>query len=262
MWIDSHAHLDFPDFRERLDAVVEQARQAGVEGIMTIGTVGHEPGVWQRVSQIIERFDGVYAALGVHPHDASKFDSRLAQEIESCMQHPKVLAWGEIGLDYHYDFAPKDVQIEAFRKQIRLAQRVAKPIVIHSREAEEDTARILEEEYAGSSQPPGVLHCFSSGQELADRGLALGFHLGFGGMLTFRKAESIRSTAAAAPLDRLLVETDSPYLAPVPHRGKVNQPAFAALVGEKLAEVRGITPQEAAAATSSNFERLFLRRQS
>ncbi|HSR68062.1 MAG TPA: TatD family hydrolase [Acidobacteriota bacterium] len=259
MWIDSHCHLDFPDLKDHLPEVLDNARRAQVDRILTVGCVAHSPGVCESVTGLAESYpEMVVASLGVHPHDASKWDPSVGQQILPFMDHPRVVAWGEIGLDYYYDNAPRQVQQEAFRAQIRLARSVSKPIIIHSRDAEEDTCRILREEYGGDDQGPrGVLHCFSSRWELAECGLELGFYLGFGGMLTFNKAANVRDVARRAPLDRLLVETDAPYLAPVPHRGKTNQPAYVALAGEKLAEVRGLSSGQTASATSGNFRTLF-----
>ena len=200
----------------------------------------------------------VWASLGVHPHDARHYNSDVGQQIFDFMQHPRMVAWGEIGLDYHYDNSPRREQQDAFREQIRLAQKAGKPIIIHTREAEEDTLRILKEEYQGHESPPGVAHCFTGDQAMAEGCLELGFYLGFGGILTFPKAEELRQVAALAPLERILVETDSPYLAPVPHRGRTNEPAYAALVGSKLSEILGKPLESIAAATSANFARLFL----
>ncbi|HSR50499.1 MAG TPA: TatD family hydrolase [Acidobacteriota bacterium] len=258
MWIDSHCHLDFPQLKKNLGQVLERAREAKVERILTVGCVAHGPGVCESVTRMAgERSDMVCASLGVHPHDASNWEESVGREILGYMDHPQVLAWGEIGLDYYYDNAPRQKQQEAFRAQIRLARSVSKPIIIHSRDAEEDTCRILREEYAHGDGPRGVLHCFSSSWDLAECGLELGFYLGFGGMLTFNKAQNVRDVAVKAPLDRLLVETDAPFLAPVPHRGKTNEPAFVSLAGEKLAEIRGLSAEETAQATSDNFRRLF-----
>lgn len=258
MWIDSHAHLDFPELLEEIDAVLERARQAGVSQILTVGCVGHALDVCRSVTDLAEKHPRIWVSLGVHPHDARHYNSDVGEEILAFMQHPRVVAWGEIGLDYHYDNSPRDEQQEAFREQIRLAQSVSKPIIIHTRSAEEDTLRILQEEYSGYDGPRGVAHCFTGDQAMAEACLELGFYLGFGGILTFPKAEQLRQVAAAVPLDRVLLETDSPYLAPVPHRGRTNQPAFVALVGQKLSEIRQQSPNSIAAATSANFQRLFL----
>lgn len=257
MWTDSHAHLDFPEIQADLPAVLSRARDEGVDRIMTIGCIGEDPSTIDRVVAIAEANPGVFAALGTHPHDAVHYTSALGDAIQERMTHPKVLAWGEIGLDYHYDNSPREKQKEAFRDQIRRAREASKPIVIHTREAEEDTLAILREFYGEDSAAAGVLHCFTSGLEMARRGLALGFYIGMGGILTFNRAEDLREVARQAPLERLLVETDSPYLAPVPHRGKRNEPSFVALVGRKLAEVLERPEQEVAQATSLNFERLF-----
>lgn len=258
MWIDSHAHLDFPELLQDIDAVLDRAARAGVDQILTVGCVSDNPDVCRSVAGLAEQHPQVWAALGVHPHDARHYSPQAGQGILAFMQHPRVRAWGEIGLDYHYDNSPRQAQQQAFRRQIRLAQSVRKPIIIHTREADEDTLQILEEEYRGYDGPRGVAHCFTGSKAMADSCLELGFHLGFGGILTFPKAEELRQVAAHVPLDRILVETDSPYLAPVPHRGRTNEPAYAALVGMKLSEILGEPPESVAAAASRNFRRLFL----
>jgi len=259
MWIDSHAHLNFPELLQDIDGVLQRAAHAGVDQILTVGCVGESPGVCQSVASLAQdHAPRVWASLGVHPHDARRYTSEVGQEILAFMQNPRVVAWGEIGLDYHYDNSPREKQQDAFREQIRLAQSVGKPIIIHTREADEDTLKILEEEYRGFDGPRGVAHCFTGDKAMADGCLEMGFHLGFGGILTFPKAEDLRRVAAQVPLDRILVETDSPYLAPVPHRGRTNEPAYAALVGLRLSEIRGESPQSVAAATGINFKRLFL----
>ncbi|MEE8583565.1 MAG: TatD family hydrolase [Acidobacteriota bacterium] len=261
MWIDSHAHLDFPELLEDLEAVLERAEKAGVAQVLTVGCVAHVPDVCRSVTALAEKHTQVWVALGVHPHDARHYDSEVGEEILAFMQHPRLVAWGEIGLDYYYDNSPRDEQQKAFREQIGLAQSVGRPIIIHTRAAEEDTLRILQEEYSGYDGPRGVAHCFSGDQAMAEGCLELGFYLGLGGILTFPKAEQLRQVAAAVPMDRILLETDSPFLAPVPHRGRTNQPAFVALVGEKLSEIRQQSPESIAAATSANFKRLFLERE-
>lgn len=255
-FIDSHAHLDFPDIQRDLETVLRSAADAEVTTILSVACVRTESHSLDGVVAIAERYPQVCAAAGVHPHDASLYDSVLEERITSVMAHPKVVAWGEIGLDYYYDNSPRQVQEEAFRRQLRAAREVGKPVIIHSRSASEDTCRILEEEFTESGLG-GVMHCFSYDQEVADRCLEFGFHLSFGGILTFPKAEEVRRIAKATPADRYLIETDSPYLAPVPFRGKTNQPAWVARVAEKLAEVREATPARVGAESSANFKRLF-----
>ncbi len=257
MWVDSHAHLDFPDLQVNLREVLNRAAQAGVDRIQTIGCIAPKHSDLETVVRMTSEHDPVYAALGVHPHNANDFDDSVGQAIQAAMMEPKVLAWGEIGLDYHYDFSPRETQQHAFRSQIRLAQEAARPIIIHTRDADADTLEIVRQEYSDYAGPRGVFHCFSSTWETAEAALKLGFYLGFGGMLTFKKTESVRDVASRAPLDRLLIETDAPYLAPVPFRGKTNEPSHVALVGKKLAELRGLEPAEMAALTTGNFETLF-----
>ncbi len=222
--IDSHCHLDDPQFAADRDAVIERARAAGVERMLLIGE----------------------DTVGVHPHEAAKL--AVPEKVP-----PGALAVGEIGLDYHYNFSPPDVQRRVFQAQLRLAAGAGKPVIIHTREAWRDTVELIRENYSG----PGIFHCFSEGPEEAAEALGMGFHLAFGGVITFPKAERIRAAAAHTPLDRLLVETDAPYLAPVPYRGKRNEPAFIVATVRKLAGIRGETEEQVAAATTANFERLF-----
>jgi TatD DNase family protein len=246
--VDSHCHLDDKQFAEDRDAVIERAIAAGVQRLMAIGTGDGPPGIDVAV-RLAEQYPCLYATVGVHPHDASKAVPDTFDHLRDLLTHPKVLALGEIGLDYHYDFSPRDTQRSVFIRQLELA---TKPIVIHTREAWADTIEILRAHYSGG----GVFHCFTGGPAEARQALDLGFHLSFGGVLTFPKAEPVREAARLAPLDRILVETDAPYLAPVPYRGKRNEPAFMVETVRKLAELRGITVDEAAAATTNNFEKL------
>ncbi len=255
--IDSHAHLDSPKLFDQLVVVLSCALEAGVERILTIGCGGKDPDAIRRVVDLAEDNEQVYAALGVHPHDAEAYNPEVEAEIRQMMSHPKVLAWGEIGLDFFYDNSPRDLQRLAFRRQLQEARSAAKPVIIHSRDAADETCEILEEELSGISCPCGVMHCFSYDRAVADRCLQMGFHLGFGGILTFPRSEELRAVARRVPADRYLIETDSPYLAPVPHRGKTNEPAFVAHVAEKLAEVRGESFEVIAAQNRANFEALF-----
>ena len=251
--VDSHCHLDDPKFDEDREQVIERARAAGVERMMAIGTGNGPPDLEVAVRQA-ERYPFIFATIGVHPHDASKATPETFARLRELAQHPKVLAVGEIGLDYHYDFSPRDVQRTVFERQLELAAEAAKPIVIHTREAWEDTVAVLRAGWRGS----GIMHCFTGDVRQANEALELGFHLSFGGVLTFPKAEAVREAARTVPDDRLLVETDCPYLAPAPHRGKRNEPAFVVETVHRLAEVRGRTPDEIAAMTTGNFERLCL----
>jgi TatD DNase family protein len=251
--VDSHCHLDDKQFAEDRELVIERAQAAGVERLMAIGTGDGPPDI-EAAIHLADRYPFVYATVGVHPNDATKATDETFDRLRDLLSHPKVLALGEIGLDYHYD-QPPDTQRAVFLRQLDMAQTAGKPIVIHTREAWTDTIQILREHYKGD----GVFHCFTSGPTEAREALDLGFHLSFGGVLTFPKAEQTREAAKMVPLDRLLVETDAPYLAPVPHRGKRNEPAYVADTARKLAEIRGIAPDELAAATTRNFERLCLR---
>jgi len=250
--IDSHCHLDDARFDEDRDTVVERAREAGVACMLAVGT-GQGPPDLEAGVRLAEGHEGIWATVGVHPHDAAKAQPETFERLRELLDHPKVVALGEIGLDYHYDFSPREVQREVFRHQLQLAIDAGKPVVIHTREAWANTLEILRDEGAAA----GVMHCFSEGPEEAREALAMGFHLGIGGVLTFPKAEGLREAARSAPEDRLLVETDAPYLAPAPHRGKRNEPAFVVATLMRLAELRGVDVARLAQATTRNFERLF-----
>ncbi|MBZ5624225.1 MAG: TatD family hydrolase [Acidobacteriia bacterium] len=251
--VDSHCHLDDHQFDADREQVIERALAAGVERMMAIGTGDGPPDLQTGIRQA-DRYPFIFATIGVHPHDASKATAETFAELRDLAAHPKVLAVGEIGLDYHYDFSPRDVQRAVFERQLQIAAECGKPIVIHTREAWEDTMAILRERWQGA----GIMHCFTGGEEQAREALQLGFHLSFGGVLTFPKAEAVRQAARITPEDRLLVETDCPYLAPVPHRGKRNEPSFMVETVRRLADVRGRTPDEIAEVTACNFEHLCL----
>jgi TatD DNase family protein len=250
MLIDSHAHLDFADFEGEVAAVVARARAAGVEGILTIATRLDE---CDRVLRLSEDFEGVWCALGAHPHEAKDHADLDPQRLVALAAHPKVVGIGETGLDFHYDHSPRETQERVFRTHIEAARESGLPLIIHTREADEEIARILGEE----RPPAAVLHSFTGGSALAQRALSLGFYLSISGIVTFKGADNVRAVAREVPLDRLLVETDCPYLAPVPHRGKRNEPAFVAQTAAFLAAERGIEVAALAAATSENFFRLF-----
>jgi TatD DNase family protein len=257
--IDSHCHLDAEQFNEDRDAVIERAFAAGIEHIMAIGT-GDGPPDLEAGIRLADRYSPIYCTVGVHPHDAAKANDGTLEELETLLRHPKVLAIGEMGLDYHYDFSPREKQRAVFIDQLAIARAAGKPIVIHTREAWDDTFAILEEHWAGSPHG-GIMHCFSGGPDEAQRSLALGFHISFAGVVTFPKALALQAAAKEVPLDRVLIETDAPYLAPVPHRGKRNEPSYVAQTARKLAELRGMTLDEMASLTSSNFRRLCLNTQ-
>ena len=250
--IDSHCHLDDRRFDADREAVLERARAAGVTLALTIGS-GEGPPDLEVATRLAEAVPWLYATVGVHPHEAFKADQAAFESLERLCSHPKVLAIGEIGLDYHYDHSPREVQREVFAAQLRIARRAGKPVVIHTREAWDDTVSILREHWQGT----GVMHCFSGGWDEAVESLDLGFYLSFAGILTFPKASALRQTAARLPLDRLLIETDAPYLAPAPHRGRRNEPAFVIHTAEALAQARGVPLEEVVAQTTANFVRLF-----
>ncbi len=252
--VDSHCHLDDSKFDGDREEVIERARAAGVGRMMAIGTGNGPPDLEVGIRQA-EKYPFLYATVGVHPHDASKATPETLARLGELAGHSKVLAIGEIGLDYHYDFSPREVQRAVFERQLEIAAGAGKPVVIHTREAWGDTVALLRAGWRGG----GIMHCFTGDAAQAAEALELGFHLSFGGVLTFPKAEAVREAARLAPEDRLLVETDCPYLAPVPHRGRRNEPAFVVEVARRLAEVRDRDPEEIAVATTRNWERLCLR---
>lgn len=253
--VDSHCHLDYPGLAERLPEVIANARAAGVHLMVSIST---RMSSFPQVLALAEEYPEIYCSVGVHPHNAAEEPDVTVADLVKAAGHPKVVAIGEAGLDYHYDHAPRDMQAASFRVQIAAARETGLPLVVHSREAEDDTARILEEEMGQGAFTP-LLHCFSSSPVLAERGLAIDAYVSFSGILTFRNAEEIRAAAEITPMDRVLVETDAPYLAPVPHRGKANEPAFTVHTLEKLAEIKNVSRDAMARATSDNFFRLFAK---
>ena len=257
--IDSHCHIAGPEFADDLGPVVERARAAGLARAFVILAADDELELRQ-AEEVRRRWGDVRFSIGVHPHAAGTYGSdprEAARRVDGAFEaQPLARAVGEIGLDYHYDFAPRDVQQAVFRQQIRLARRLNRPIVIHTREAEEDTFRILEEERA--REIGGVFHCFTGDRDMAQRALDIGFHLSLAGIVTFPRALELKEVARMVPLDRLLIETDSPFLAPVPFRGKRNEPARVRHVAEAVAEIRGVSVELIAAATDENFERLFV----
>lgn len=250
---DSHCHLDDERFADDLDAVVRRAVDSGIDAMMTIGT-GDGPPDLEAAVRLADRYPEIWATVGVHPHDAAKAADTTLASLEALLGHPKVLALGEIGLDYHYDFSPRDRQRAVFAEQLQLASRTGKPIVIHTREAWEDTFALIEAFWR--SNAGGIMHCFSGGPGEAERCLVLGFHLSFAGPVTYPKANELREAARITPLDRLLVETDAPYLAPVPNRGKRNEPAWVAHTAAKLAEIRGASVEDIRRVTRQNWRTL------
>ncbi|CAN5720783.1 TatD family hydrolase [soil metagenome] len=255
MLIDSHCHLDFPELAGDESGVLARARTAGVGGMLTIGTRLDQ---FERVRAIAERHDNIWCAVGVHPHEAKEEGQRTPDRLIEAAQHPKVVGIGETGLDFYYEHSPREEQAESFRAHIAASRQTGLPLIVHTRDADAETADMLEEEYAKGAFP-GLIHCFSSGPEVARRALALGMFLSISGIVTFKAAESLRTIVRDIPLDRLLVETDSPYLAPIPKRGKTNEPAFVAHTAAKVAELKGIGIAELEAATTANFFRLFAK---
>jgi TatD DNase family protein len=250
MLIDSHCHLDFPELAEDRAAVLARAHVAGVGGMVTIAT---RLDSFAEVLAIAEAEPDIWCTVGAHPHEAADHAGLLPSRLIAAAAHAKVVGIGETGLDYHYDLSPRDIQQRVFRAHIAASQATGLPLVIHAREADADIAQIMTEE----RPPPGVLHCFSSGRGLAEAALALGFYVSISGIVTFKNADALRAIVRDLPLDRLLVETDSPYLAPVPYRGKRNEPAFVAATAAAVATLKGVEPADLAAATTANFFRLF-----
>ena len=253
MLIDSHCHLDFPDFAEERDAFVDRARAAGIGRMVTICTRVRR---FEGVLAVAEAYDDVFCSVGTHPHNADEELDVSVDDLLRLCEHPKVVAIGEAGLDYHYDNAPRDAQVTGFRRHIAAARKTGLPLVIHARAADDDVAAILEDE-TESGAFPFILHCFSAGRRLAEVGVRLGGYVSFSGILTFRKSEDIRDIARDLPIERLLVETDAPYLAPVPHRGSTNEPSFVAHTARVLAETRGVSFEEVAERTTDNAFRIF-----
>jgi len=255
MLIDSHCHLDFPDFAPERDEIVARAREAGVSPMITISTRMRR---FEEIYALTQAYEDVFCSAGTHPHYASEEKDVPLEDIVAAAGREKVVAIGEAGLDYHYDFSAVEDQKAGFRRHIEAARQTGLPLVIHSREAEEDTAAILEDEMAKGAFS-AVLHCYTSGPDLARRGLALGLYVSFSGVLTFKKSDELREIAATVPMDRVLVETDAPYLAPMPYRGKRNEPAYVRYTAKVLADVKGVSEDEVARATTENVHRLFSR---
>ncbi|MGB8578254.1 MAG: TatD family hydrolase [Pseudolabrys sp.] len=253
MLVDSHCHLDFPDFSTELDTIVARARAAGIGRIVTISTCVKKHA---QVLAVAERFPEVFCSVGTHPHNADEELDVDTKTLVKFTKHPKIVAIGEAGLDYHYDNSPRATQAASLRQHIAAARETALPLVIHSRDCDVDMAQILREE-SGKGAFPAVLHCFTGGRDLAFTAVELGHYVSFTGILTFKNSDALREIAAALPAERILVETDAPYLAPLPYRGKRNEPAYVAETAKVLAEVRGVSPNEIARQTTENFFRLF-----
>ena len=256
MYIDSHAHIEMSDFDADREAVIQRALDAGVEMVVCVGDGDVANNSHSGAFRLAEQYPFIYTTVGVHPHEARLLDDDLYARLKDLSEHPKVIAWGEIGLDYHYDNSPRGVQREAFRRQLRMARERGLPVSIHTREAEADTLAILNAEWR-DSELSGVIHCFTGTRRFAEAAIELGFLISFSGVITFKKAEELRETARAIPIEKILIETDSPFLAPVPYRGRRNEPAYVVETARAIAELRGIDAEELGRATSQNFKRLF-----
>ena len=256
MFIDSHAHLDGQEFDADREEVLKRAQDAGVLTILNVGTGDPHSGALERAVEFGRSHQNIYTAIGIHPHDARLYDDAAEEKIKTLIKSERVIAWGEIGLDFHYDNSPRDVQVEVFKRQLRAARDCDLPVIIHTREAESETIEILQSEYAGT-QRGGIFHCFSGSLELAQAALSLGFMISFSGILIFNKAEELREVAKHVPLARMLIETDCPYLSPVPHRGKRNEPAYVVEVARTLGELYDVELEAMAYLTSDNFRRFF-----
>ncbi len=257
MLVDSHCHLDYPDFAPELPQVLARAAEAGVSHLVTISTRVDR---FEQILAIAERYEQISCSVGTHPHEAEHELDITTADLVRLSAHPKVVAIGEVGLDYHYDKSPRAAQAHGFHTHIAAARETGLPLVIHAREADDDVAEILERESAKGAFP-FLLHCFTAGPDLARRAVALGGYVSFSGVITFKKSEALRAIAAELPAERLLVETDAPFLAPMPHRGKRNEPAFVRNTATVLAETRGVSLEAMAAQTTENFYRLFSKAQ-
>ena len=256
--IDSHCHIDGDAFDEDRDEVVQRARDAGVVAMMTIGTGDPHSNDFRRAVDVAEQYDSVYASVGVHPHDAKLYDDAAESHlIELVKSSNKVIAWGEIGLDFYYDHSPRDVQREVFRRQIRTARELRLPIVVHSRDADDETVEIIKDECSNGDFDGGIMHCFGGTPAMAEELMSVGFLISFAGNVTFKKAENLREAARVVPIEKMLVETDCPFLTPEPNRGKRNEPAFVAETARFLAELKGVPAEVLATQTAMNFLEFF-----
>ena len=253
MLVDSHCHLDFPDFVDELDDVVLRAGEAGVGAVLTICTHVTR---FEKVLKVAEAYDNIFCTVGIHPHEAGKEPPVDAARLMELAQHPKVVGFGETGLDYYYEHSPREEQKRSFRAHIQASREAGLPVIVHTRDADDDTLSVLEDEHKKGAFP-GLIHCFSSSPELAARSLELGFYISISGIATFKAAQELRDTISGIPLERLLVETDAPYLSPVPKRGKRNEPAFTAYTASVVAELKGVPVKTFAEATTDNFFTLF-----
>jgi len=255
MLVDSHCHLNFPDFKDDFDAVIDRARQNGVGVLQTICT---EMAEFDEVYSIAERHEGIYCSVGVHPNDSGATQIVLAEELIEKAGRSKVIGIGETGLDYHYERSDRETQKQSFLEHIKAGRATGLPVIVHTRDADEDTVEMLKQEM-GKGAFKGLIHCFTSSKYLADEVIKLGFYISVSGIISFKNAGAIRDALAGVPIERLLVETDAPYLAPMPHRGKRNEPAFVMHTNKVLADIKGISEEECARITTDNFFRLFDR---
>lgn len=258
IFVDSHCHIDGDSFDGDRDEVVRRAQNAGVRTMLTIGTGNPHNGEIDRAVAAARKYENVYAAVGVHPHDAEFYNDAAENHlIELVRSSAKVIGWGEIGLDFYYDHSPRDIQIDVFRRQLRTARKLNLPVIIHSREASEETFDVLTEECSGDDFPGGIMHCFGGTAEMARALMAIGFFISFAGNVTFKKAENLRDAAKAVPLNKLLIETDCPFLTPVPYRGKRNEPLYVTETARFLAELYNVEIELLAKETTANFNRIF-----
>lgn len=281
IFVDSHCHIDGEQFDNDRDEVVKRANDAGVKLMLTVGTGNPHDGEIERAVKVAEKYENVYASVGVHPHDVRLYDDKAENLLIELAKHEKVIAWGEIGLDFYYDHSPREVQTEVFRRQIRIAKELNLPVIIHSRDADDETVEVLTEEYAGNLQSAkgkmqnseendlsaelsenkafrnGIMHCFGGTAQMAQDLMKIGFMISFAGNVTFKKAENLREAAGIVPLDKLLIETDCPFLAPIPNRGKRNEPAFVVHTARFLADFYGIELEKLANQTTRNFTEFF-----
>ena len=258
IFIDSHCHIDGESFDADRDEVIERAKNAGVKAMLNVGTGNPHNGEIAKAVAIAESYENVFAAVGVHPHDAKLYNDEAENHlIDLVKSSEKVIAWGEIGLDFYYDHSPRDVQTEVFRRQIRTAKQLNLPIIIHSRDADDETVEILREECSAIDFRGGIMHCFGGTAEMACDLMEIGFMISFAGNVTFKKAENLRDAAKVVPLDKLLIETDCPFLTPVPFRGKRNEPSFVAHTAKFLADFYGIELEKLANQTTDNFVNFF-----
>ena len=257
MFVDSHAHIDGPEFDADREEVIERAHAAGISAILNVGTGDPHSGAFERAIELGKSHESIYTAIGTHPHDARFYNDEAEERTKSLIEGgERVVAWGEIGLDFHYDNSPREVQVAVFKRQLRAAGDLNLPVIIHTREAEAETIEILKSDYDGADRR-GVFHCFSGSEDLARRALEVGFMISFSGIVTFKKADELRNIARLVPLDRLLIETDCPYLTPVPYRGKRNEPAYVVEVARCLAGLHGLEIEQLAHVTTENFMRFF-----